>query len=238
MMIKSRQNETIKWLFKLQQKKYRDESDSFLVYGDHGVKEAIKTDRVIDIYTSNRDKEGILISEDLMNKLSPFKSPVDILAVVNKAQPWPYSKKILLLDGVQDPGNLGTLIRSAVGFEFTTIIASNDTVDFYNEKTISASQGNLFYANLIRTDLSLEIKKLKEKGYNIIATDANNGKNLKKINKNDKIGLILGNEGTGIKEEVMALANDYIKIKTTNIESLNVAIAGSIIMYEVSDFND
>lgn len=238
MMIESRQNATIKWLFKLQQKKYRDESGTFLVYGDHSVNEAKKMGMIIEIYTSNYDKEGILISEDLMKKLSSFKSPTDILAVVNKALPKPYSQKILIVDGVQDPGNLGTLIRSAVGFKFTTIIASNDTVDFYNEKTISATQGNLFYANLIRKDLSTAIKNLKEAGYKIIATDAKNGINLKKINKNDKIGLILGNEGSGIKKEVMALADEYVKINTNNIESLNVAMAGSIIMYEVSDLND
>lgn len=238
MMIESRQNTKIKWLFKLQQKKYRDESGTFLVYGNHAVDEAIKTGRVVETYTSNSNKEGILISEDIMHKLSLFKSPTDILAIVNKVEPTTYSDKILIVDGIQDPGNLGTLIRSAVGFNFSTIIASNDTVDFYNEKTISATQGNLFYANFIRKDLFSEIKNLKEMGYKIIATDANNGKNLKKASKNDKIGLILGNEGTGIKEEIKALADEYVKINTNNIESLNVAMAGSIIMYEVSDLND
>lgn len=237
-MIESRQNKKIKDLFKLLQKKYRDQTDNFLVFGEHGINEALKTNNVVEIFTTSKEEEGTLISEKLMRQLSPLLTVTKRVAVVKKSKPSKYSDKVLFIDGIQDPGNLGTLIRSAVGFNFNTVIASEDTVDFYNEKTVSATQGNLFYANLIKGDLIKEIKDLKAKGYQIIATDVNGGINLKKINKIDKIGLILGSEGSGIKEEIKDLANKFVKIETKDIESLNVSIAGSIIMYEVSDIND
>lgn len=237
-MIESRQNEKIKKLFKLKQKKHRDNSNSFLVFGDHAVNEALKTGNIIEVYTSNEFKEGILICKKLMKSLSPQKSPSDIVAVVNKEKEQVYSKKILILDGVQDPGNVGTLIRSAVGFGFTTIISSNDTADYYNEKTVSATQGNLFYANLIKRDLKEELTKLKKDGYTLIVTDVNKGKVPRKLNKKQKVALILGSEGRGVSDEIIALADQFVKIKTNNIESLNVSMAGSIIMYEVSELND
>lgn len=237
-MIKSRQNNKIKEVFKLLQKKYRDHSKTFLVFGEHGINEAIKTGNIVEIFTTNNNKSGTLISEKLMKDLSPLFTPTERVAVVKKAKVKPFSDKILLIAGIQDPGNLGTLIRSAVAFGFNTIIANEDTVDFYNEKTVSATQGNLFYANLIREDLLNKIKELKEEGYRIIATDTVLGKNIKTINKTSKIGLILGSEGKGIKEEIKNMADEFVKIETINVESLNVSVAGSVIMYEVSDIND
>lgn len=233
-MIESRQNEKIKWLFKLTQKKYRDESATFLVFGEHAITEAEKSGNLIEIYTANKNKTGILISEKLMIELSPLKSPTERLAIVKKPLEEEYSDKVLIIDGVQDPGNLGTLIRTAVGFNFKTIICSFDAADFYNEKTISATQGTLFYANLVKKDLVVELKRLKELRYKLVSADVNKGKNIRTIAKSDKIGVILGNEGKGIKQEIKDLTDEFVKIETSNIESLNVAVAGAIIMYEVN----
>lgn len=237
-MIKSRQNNKIKGLFKLLQKKYRDQNKTFLVFGEHGILEAFKTKSIIEVFTTDNNKSGTLISKKLMKDLSPLLTQTERVAIVKKVEVKPFSDKVLLLAGIQDPGNLGALIRSAVAFDFKTIIASEDTVDFYNEKTVSATQGNLFHANLIRGNLVDKIKELKEKGYKIIATDVVKGSSIKTVNKNSKIGLILGSEGRGIKEEIKNLADQFVKIKTVNVESLNVSVAGSVIMYEVSDIND
>lgn len=233
-MIESRKNPKIKELFKLLQKKHRDKTGHFLVFGEHGIAEAKKQESVIEIYTTNNNKEGTLISKSIMKELTPLLTPSVRVAIARKTSPKTYSDKVLIIDGMQDPGNLGTLIRSAVGFGFTTIISSLDTVDFYNEKTVSATQGNLFYANLIKTDLKTEIKRLKKDGYKIIATDVNKGSDIKSIKKTEKVGLILGNEGSGIKEDIKSLADFFVIIETNQIESLNVSVAGSIIMYEVS----
>lgn len=234
-MIKSRQNLQIKKLYKLKQKKYRDETSSFLISGEHAISEALKCEYLLTIYTYNKEKEGILIAEEFVKELSEVISYPERIAVVKKPLIKPYCNKILMLDGIQDPGNLGTLIRTAVGFGFTTIIASGDTADYYNSKTIRATQGNLFYANLIKTNLQEEILKLKEKGYKILVTSSKEGQNIKTVKKLEKVVLVLGNEGLGVSEEVISLSDLQIFVKTENIESLNVSTAGAIIMYELGE---
>ena len=168
----------VKELFKLLQKKHRDKTGMFLVFGEHGILEAEKTNNIVEIYTVNNSKKGVLIDKKIIKELAPLSSPTERVAIVKKPSVKPYSDKVLIIDGIQDPGNLGTLIRSAVGFGFSSIIASEDTVDFYNDKVVSAAQGNLFYANLIRKDLVEEIKELKKKGYKIIGTDVDKGKKI------------------------------------------------------------
>lgn len=231
-MISSKDNQKIKWLFKLQTKKYRDQSNSFLVYGDHALEEARKNGFAMEVYTSNLNKDGILISEVLMKELSLTETPTDVLAICKKKEYPTLSNKILMLDDVQDPGNLGTLIRSAVGFGFNTIIASLQTVDFYHERTIRATQGNIFYASLIKAPLVERINQLKKLGYKIYATSSYASTKLKDVKPYEKAVLILGNEGQGVKEELLMMSDERVMIETKSIESLNVGVAGSIIMYE------
>ena len=196
--------------------------------------EALNTNQELEIYTTNPDKDGILISEPLMKQISFLNNHKDVFAVVSKPNKnKPYSKKILILDDVQDPTNVGALIRSAVGFCFETIIVSNKSADFYNEKVISSSQGAIFHANLVRTDLVKEIEKLKKSNYQIIGSFPLGGKDLKTFKSKEKFVLILGNEGSGIKKEVEDMLDEKVKIETTKIESLNVAVAGAIFMYKL-----
>lgn len=237
MKIKSRQNEKIKWLFKLKQKKYRDKSNTFLVFGDHAVSEAIKSGHVVEIYTSNENIEGILISDKLMKELSDIKSHSDVMAIVTKPGIKHSYANILMLDNIQDPRNLGSLIRSAVAFGFTKIIASPDTVDFFNETTVRITQGTLFYIDLIKMELKEAIKELKNEGYKILVTDVKKGTDLKELKINNKVSIVLGNEGSGVSEAVLNLADIIVNINTTTVESLNVAVAGAIIMYEVKNIN-
>ena len=142
--------------------------------------------------------------------------------------------KVLVLDDIQDPGNFGTIIRSAVAFNIDTIVVSNNTVDLYNSKVIRASQGMLFNINIIRRDLNVFVPELKKEGYQIYATKVNGGKSLKTIEKMEKFAIIMGNEGAGVSDNLMNLANEYLYIDmNSNCESLNVAVATSIILYEL-----
>lgn len=232
-MITSKDNEQIKHILKLQTKKYRDQTESFVIYGDHTIKEAMKQGFDLEIFTSHPDHPGTLISEALMKHVSLTETPMTDLAIVKKKEVLPYSNRILMLDDVQDPGNVGTLIRSAVGFGFNTIIASNNSSDYYNDKTIRATQGNLFYANLIRTNLKDEIEALKKQGYTIFTTALNSKAiDIKNIKVPEKCVLVLGNEGAGVSDDILKQSDHWVYIKTKDIESLNVAMAGSIIMYE------
>ena len=142
---------------------------------------------------------------------------------------------VLVLDGLQDPGNLGTIIRSAVAFNVDTIILSKDTVDLYNPKVVRSTQGMNFHINIIRRDLEHEINTLKEKGYTVYSTDVINGKNIKNVKVNGKYAIIMGNEGNGVRENIKNLSDEKLYIKMNNdCESLNVGVATSIILYEFS----
>lgn len=231
-MITSRQNETIKKYLKLKQKKYRDQTSQFLVYGDHLIEMAQKRGSVELIITSNPDKEGLLVSKPIMDEFSQTETTFDTLAVCNKTNNLIKSNKILVLDDVQNPDNVGALIRSASAFGFKHLIFSLKSADFYNEKTIRASQGAIFDVYHERVDLANRIKELKEDGYLIVGTTAH-GDTFNK-NKSKKIALILSNEGAGISSEVLALLDLETTIKTESVESLNVSVAGSILMYEWS----
>lgn len=234
-MISSLANQEIKELFKLKLKKHRDQTNLFLVFGEHLIEEAIKTKNIVKIYTTNSSLDGELISTEIMNKLKDTITPFERVAIVKKLDVKPYSNKILVLDDVQDPLNVGSLIRTAIGFGFKTIIASSGAADFYNEKVVRASQGTLFYGNLIRTSLEEELDNLKDKGYQIVITTFDGDTSLKTLKNLEKIVLVLGNEGSGISEKTKALATKKVTIKTTEIESLNVSHAGAILMYEVSN---
>ncbi|WP_162140138.1 TrmH family RNA methyltransferase [Haploplasma axanthum] len=230
-MIISKDNETIKYLKKLKQKKYRDAENKFLVFGDHLVSEALNNGKVLNIYTSNENKEGILITDNIMKELNFTETPYDILAVCEKVDKDFKSDKILVLEDVQDPDNVGALLRSASAFGFRTVLLSNKCADCYNEKTIRASKGAIFHLDIKRVDVYKKINELKELGYVIYTTDVrgtNKGKLL------DNCVLVLGNEGQGVTDQMQGLADYKLTIKTENVESLNVAIAGSILMYEWS----
>lgn len=229
-MIKSKDNEKYKSLKKLKQKKYRDRSNLFLVFGDHLIDEAKKHGTIIEIFTTNEDKEGTLIDFELMKELSFTETIFESLALCEKKDKEFNNTNVLILEDVQDPDNVGALIRSASAFNFMHVIVSNNSADVYNDKTIRASQGAIFHVKIERTNIYDKVLELKEKGYYIYATDVSGTNGLK--NK-EKIGLVLGNEGSGVSSEIRKIADESLTIKTSNVESLNVSIAGAILMYEV-----
>ena len=238
-MIESINNEQIKEIRKLKEKKYRDETNLFLVEGDHLVKEAYKAGylkKLIvteDIY--DFDVEKLLVTDKVINSISDLNN-VKVIGVCSKiSSELNLDKNILILDGVQDPGNLGTIIRSCVAFDIDNLVLSNECVDLYNSKVIRSTQGMIFNINIIRDDLKNTIKLLMDNNYIIYGTNVNNGIDVKDVKNTEKYAIILGNEGNGISDDVNALVDKNIYIKMNeNCESLNVSVSGSIILYELS----
>ncbi|MBR1417046.1 MAG: RNA methyltransferase [Bacilli bacterium] len=238
-IITSLQNDKIKQLNKLNEKKYRDESNLFLVEGEHLVNEAYQTNQLTEVLVtnesdSNLDIKTTLITQDVMKKLSKMQSPSNIIGVCKKFNPIGYGKRIILLDGIQDPGNLGTIIRSAMSFNIDTVVLGEDTVDLYNDKVIRASEGMIFHIDVLRKNLNDFILELKDNNYTIYTTDVNGGKIISDVDFKEKCAIILGHEGKGVGD-IRLLADESLYIPMNKkCESLNVSVAASIIMYEMS----
>ena len=235
MKIESLTNNRVKEWVKLKEKKYRDETGLFLIEGEHLILEAKKKNLIQEIISMDDNLEAdFYITKEIMKKISSQVSLSKRVAVCYKTEEKTIQNKILVLDNIQDPGNLGTLIRSAVAFGFHDIVLSNDCVDLYNEKVIRASEGMIFQINVLRKDLNCFLESIQN-DYQILITDVNNGENIKNINLNKNIALVIGNEGQGIKKEIKKYANEFIKINMNEAcESLNAGVAGSILMYEVN----
>ena len=237
-MIESINNEKIKKYNKLLQKKYRDETNMYLVSTEHLVLEAQKRNLIIEIFLLENEKNiygnVTYVKENVMRKLSNLNTIPRVVAVVKKERSKNLIGNIVMLDGLQDPGNLGTIIRSAVAFNIDTIILGDNTVDLYNEKVLRASEGMIFNINIVKKNLIDSIMELKVKGYKIIGTKVNNGIDIKDIDV-DKYAFIIGNEGKGISEDILNICDKYVYIPMNNkCESLNASIASSIIMYEIN----
>lgn len=241
MVITSVNNEHIKEINKLKEKKCRDLTNTFLIEGEHLVEEAIKSNlvkEVIVLENTNINIDNIkttYVSKDVIKKLSSMDSYPNVIGVCNKKEEEEIKGNVLILDDIQDPGNLGTIIRSSVAFNIDTIILSPRTVDMYNSKVIRSTQGMLFHINIIVKDLEEIINKLKDDNYKIYGTKVDNGKDVRKINNIGKYALVIGNEGSGMSDKVSSLCDEYLYIKmNNNVESLNAGVAASILLYELS----
>ena len=231
MVITSLENQKVKLLMKLNNSKNRKKEKMFIVEGKHLVDEARKKNVLIEAY-SIEEKEGyITLSKKIMKKVSNTDTLVSEIGLCKIVESTLLSDKLLILDGVQDPGNMGALMRSAKAFGFDTIIIGNGSCDIYNDKVIRSSQGAIFKLNFIHANLLEIIPKLKL--YDIYGTNVINGIELDEVNNSEKIAIVLGNEGNGISKEVFDILNKNIYIPMNNTESLNVSVAGSIIMYKL-----
>lgn len=230
-MINSKQNNQYKNWLKLKQKKFRDQEQKYLVYGPHLVEEALKAGVVLEIITSNEHTEGTYISQSLMRELNVTQTPYDIMAVCKMISKSIESDKILILEDIQDPDNVGALLRSASAFGFNQVLLSDKCANIYNEKVIRASKGAIFHIEHKITDIYEAVSNLKTSGYKIYITGIR-GANV--VLDANKVVLVLGNEGSGISNKMKQLVNSTLTIPTRNVESLNVSIAGAILMYEWS----
>ena len=241
MLISSVDNTRIKEIKKLLNKKERDLTGLYIVEGEHLVYEAykeglLKTVIVRDSYPFVLDIDTLYVTDKVLKSLSSLTTPAPVIGVVKKHESKKIGDKVIVLDNVQDPGNLGTIIRSAVAFNFDTIILSDDTVDLYNPKVVRATQGMIFKINIVIGNLEQLLSKMKDNKYEIYGTDVVSGNSIKSIEKSKKFAIIMGNEGNGISKEVKDLCSSFIYIPmSSNCESLNVAVAASIILYELSE---
>lgn len=239
MVYTSIENKKIKNIKKLYSKKYRDEFNEFIIEGEHLIEEAYKKGILKELILEentyfNLDIETTYVSESVLKYISELTNPPKILGICSKLKKGSIGNKIVILDDIQDPGNLGTIIRSAVAFNIDTLILSKNSVDVYNSKVLRATQGMIFNINIIVCDIENIIKELKENHYKIYGTKVNGGKSLKSIEKSKKFAIIMGNEGNGVKTNILDLCSDYIYIDMNeSCESLNVGVATSIILYEL-----
>lgn len=250
--ITSTSNETIKYFISLNDKKTRMNAKRFIVEGYHLVNEASKTN-LLEAIISTDEKElkkinnvrRYLVNDAIINKIATTKNPQNILGIVKMLDHSitnlvPIIKenktKLIMLDDVNDPGNLGTIIRTAAGLGYDGIIMSPNTVDLYNEKVIRSTQGVMFKIPIIKANLQEVIKMLKKEKVFCIGTALTNAKDVKHITKKDKFAICLGNEAKGISKEVLDNMDENVKIAMNNdVESLNVSIAAGIIMYEMME---
>jgi len=242
--IESIQNPKVKQWKKLLTKKERDKSGSFLVEGFHLVEEALKQgESVIEIIVS--DKTGLpprwdsgetpvtLVTEEISNSLSDTEAPQGIYAVCRQVDiEVPDAKTYLLIDAVQDPGNLGTMIRTADAAGIDAVIVGKGSVDVYNSKVLRSAQGSHFHLPIIRGDLHQWVTQLNEKNISVYGTALEGASSYTDISTEKSFALLVGNEGNGVNKDLLekTTANLYIPIYGKS-ESLNVAVATGILLY-------
>ena len=244
MIITSKDNEIIKNIKKLKEKKYR--LDSYIVEGIKMVKEAISENQEIALIAIREDfkidfdtknTKIVTISNKVFNDISDVKTPQGILAVIKKNQNNQIetnSDYILALDSLQDPGNMGTIIRTADSANINQIIINKTTVDPYSPKVIRSTMGAIYRTNIIEVeDLKATLKEMKLKGFQIITTDLKATQSIYDINYNNKTVVVIGNEANGVSQEILQTADKKVIIPMLGkTESLNASIAASIMIYE------
>lgn len=239
MIIHSPQNPRYKQWIKLHSVKYRKQFGLFLVEGEHLVNEAIKKDFVECLlvrescpFASNI--ETYELSSQLMDDLCMTHSKEDVIAVCKiKTHDNMQVQRVLVCDRIQDPGNLGSLIRSAVAFGFDAVVCSHEGVDPHQDKVIRATQGAYFYVPILRVKLPEYLKTLKQEGLLLIGTGLSQAISMDAYPSVESFALVLGHEGQGIDSGVLALCDVVLKIDASQFESLNVAVAGGILMHHL-----
>lgn len=243
MIITSLENNKVKEYFKLRERKHRKHSKKFLVEGLHLVLEAYRYSAIEELILVEGEElplevPTIIVSAEVMKKISTLDSPPKAMALCRMKEPAKeLDNKVLILDGVQDPGNLGAIIRSALAFGINSMILSPETVDIYNPKVLRATQGMIFGINLEITELRPKIKELKNQNYSILGTDVELGMSIEDLDAKhkEKYALVLGNEGRGVSKEISAFCDKQLTIAMNNqVDSLNVAVAASILIYELN----
>ena len=232
-------NAELKNIKKLKDKKYRRLQNLFLVEGVKLCEELFKSNYKVKYTLSTNVKykdapNFVLVSPEVLKTVATTETPQDIVAVCEiptRLDGLP-SGNSLILDELQDPGNLGTLIRSAVAFNFKDVYFIN-TVDIYSEKVIRSSMGAIFKINAHIVDWEY-IKNNKNKICELLIGTDLKSTGLEKKDKTKKIALIIGNEGNGVSSELLSITDKNVTLKmANNVESLNAGVAGSILMYNI-----
>lgn len=237
-MIESLNNEKIKYYTKLNDKKYRKSEKLFIAAGEHLVTEALKKNIVKEILLLNGEEnvygDVTYVTSDILKKVSDLTNYPKVLAICYIKDDLKIEGNIVALDNIKDPGNLGTIIRSAVAFNYDTILLSEECVDVYNSKVVRATEGMLFNVNIVTCDLFSTLLKLKESGYKIYGTDVVNGES--PAYESNKHVLIIGSEARGMSNSIREICDKNLYIKMNDkCESLNAGVSASILMYELGE---
>lgn len=253
-IISSKDNEIVKNIKKLKEKKYRDLENAYIIEGIKLVKEAIyenaKIRQIImcENYADNKeiDKETlyeiskynlIYVTEKVFNTITDVKTPQGIIAIVEKNNSTceiNYSEEIIIaLDDVQDPGNLGTIIRTADSANLKQIILSKNSADPYNPKVVRSTMGGIFRVNIIEVDnLEETLKQTQKNGFKVMVTVLDTQKSIYDVNYNKKV-IVIGNEANGISKAIQNIADEKVKIPMLGkTESLNASVAAGVMIYE------
>ncbi|OEF99426.1 hypothetical protein BHF71_01750 [Vulcanibacillus modesticaldus] len=253
-IIESINNPKVKQWYKLLNKKGRDKSGQYIIEGIKLIKEAIRfgqkietiivdhskglPEEFLELYSSDK-KKFFTVSKPVFEKLSETETPQGIMAIIKKQELT--AKKlltennnfILLLDKIQDPGNLGTIIRSADAAGVDAIVLGNGTVELYNPKVIRSAMGSVFHLPILSADLDEIIAGLKQKNVKIVGTSPYAKHDYFKIDFSEKIAILVGNESKGLSKERQEQVDQMVKIPIVGqAESLNVAMATSIVLFE------
>ncbi len=245
--IESLQNEYVKKLVKLKQKKHREEMSLFIVEGERSCSDALNSSFSVENVVmsesfyenknSFRCENIIVVTDKIFESLSDTKTPQGVLAVLKT----PEEKEIkegryIYCDAVQDPGNAGTIMRSADAFGFSGVIFGKGSVDVFSPKVIRSTMGSIFHIDVWQNFEKSDLEKLKLKGFKISASALTGESVTSKEMKTEKNHIfVVGNEGAGVSKEILDLADEIVYIKMQGeAESLNAGVAASILMYEVS----
>ena len=254
MIITSKDNETIKHIRKLKEKKYRDEFGEYIIEGVKLINEAIaeKLDVKTIVICDNCNKTEtinqnlmyevakyscIYVDEKVFNTITEVQNPQGILAVVgkkNKQEEINYNEDVIvILDDIQDPGNLGTILRTIDSVNLSQVIISKKSGDVYNSKVIRSTMGAIFRINVIESYSLLDtIKNLKKHKFTIISTTLDTDKTIYDI-QYKKVAIVIGNEANGVSKEIQEISDSKIKIPMLGkTESLNASVATGIVLYE------
>ena len=252
--ITSKDNELIKHIRKLKDKKYRDESNEYVVEGVKLVEEAVKenakikqiivcedTTRTYEIPThimlEIAKYECIYVSDKIFNIITQVTNPQGIMAIIEKnAQDTQidYTQDIIVaLDDVQDPGNLGAILRTVDSIGLNQIIVSKGTADAFNSKVVRSTMGAIFRIKIIEVeDLAQAIKEMRKHHFKLMVTSLQTENSIYDIDFNKKI-IVIGNEANGVSKEIQDMADEKAKIPMLGrTESLNASVAAGVVMYE------
>ena len=209
--------------------------DRFLIEGRHLVEMAFEAG-CLECYFATSDLgfpvPGYLVGYRIIKKLSSSVTPEPVLGIARaKEGNRELGDKVLLLDRIQDPGNLGTLLRSALSFGFHDVIATSGTCSYFNSKAVQSSQGAIFSLNLLRLSEQEAVSLLAEKGIPLIGTTLEKAYDVRDFPFPKRLCLCLGNEGSGVSRYLLSASSANVKIPIQGIDSLNVGVAGGILMY-------
>jgi TrmH family RNA methyltransferase len=229
----------VKWVRSLQQKKFRNESGCFVVEGRKGVEEGLKSDfKIHSVYTTdadwaNADADSMLVPMREMEQMSSLNSPSPYLAVFHSSDnniEWDRSRSVMVLDGIADPGNMGTIIRTAEWFGIETILCTPDCVELYNPKVVQATMGSVFRMRVIALSDEEMARDLKAGDYYIIAADLK-GSSIYKFDFKQKLAIIIGSESHGVRPAMRSMVDEVVTIPGNGrAESLNASVAATVFL--------